>query len=108
MSLSTSLPPDDFPQIGIQTKRRRNGHEKGEADLLMPGWAGLLEDDELTFVLEEVRRLPSLAKRWGFKPTQAVTPEAVRRVAMYGDCENVARNRQVARPWFARRREGVV
>jgi len=104
-SQGTAVPLDDFPQIGIQTKRGRNGHKNGQVELLMPGWAGSLDDDELIYILNEVRRLPSLAKKWGFKTTQRITPESVRRVALYGDADNLAQNRQVARPWFSRRRD---
>lgn len=106
---STSVPPDDFPQIPKETNRGR--HERGKVvgpcqeEMLRPGWAGTLTDDELEFIIMELRRRPGLAKRWGFRPTQGITPEAVRRVAMCGDAANLSLNRQVARPWFGKRRD---
>jgi len=108
-SQGTCLPPDDIPQIQRKTNRRRSEREKAVGacpeEMLHPGWAGVLTDDELEFIIIKLRQRPGLAKKWGFRPTQGITPEAVRRVAMYGDSENVDRNRLVARPWFARRRD---
>jgi len=35
--------------------------------ILIPGWAGSLEPDELTFVIKALKRRPGLRVKWGFK-----------------------------------------
>ena len=35
--------------------------------ILIPGWAGSLEPDELKFVIKALKRRPGLRVKWGFK-----------------------------------------
>jgi len=37
--------------------------------LLEPGWAGELNPDEFTYIKCQLRQLPSLKRRWGFRPS---------------------------------------
>jgi len=37
--------------------------------LLEPGWAGELGRDELAYIKAELKKSPSLKRRWGFRPT---------------------------------------
>ena len=37
--------------------------------LLEPGWAGELGRDELAYIKSELKKSPSLKRRWGFRPT---------------------------------------
>ena len=60
----------------------------GPADhrLLTPGWAGVLGDDELPYLVDQLHRDPKLAYLWGFKRRQRRYGEGpVRRVAMAGN-----------------------
>ena len=69
------------------------------SQLLEPGWAGQLDDDELVYIRAELFRDRKLAARWGFRPGQKTRPdEATRRVAMDGDPDGTAHNRGLARP----------
>ena len=34
--------------------------------ILIPGWAGSLEPDELKFVVKALKRSPGLRTKWGF------------------------------------------
>ena len=34
--------------------------------ILIPGWAGLLDPDELKFVIKALKRRPGLRVKWGF------------------------------------------
>jgi len=94
----------EFPQIAGE----RNGSGPGQEKLLVPGWGGAVSDDDVEYITRALRRRPGLARKWGFRPTQVINPEPVRRVAMDGDPDDVAKNRHLARPWFAKRREGSI
>jgi hypothetical protein len=37
--------------------------------LLQPGWAGELSSLELAYIKSQLKRSPSLKRRWGFKPS---------------------------------------
>jgi hypothetical protein len=37
--------------------------------LLEPGWAGELSPAELAYIKSELKKSPSLRRRWGFRPT---------------------------------------
>jgi hypothetical protein len=53
--------------------------------LLVPGWAGELSPDEFAFVKSELRKSPSLKRRWGFRPTaKRLNENQIRVVAQYG------------------------
>lgn len=69
-----------------------------EGRLLEPGYAGLLDDDELAYIQETLRANLDLAYWWGWRPGQKSRSEAaIRRVAMYGDPEYRATNIKLAR-----------
>jgi len=53
--------------------------------LLEPGWAGELDAAELEYIRSELRKSPSLRRRWGFRPSAKRLPEKrIRYAAMYG------------------------
>ena len=56
-----------------------------EEGLLEPGWAGELDDVELEYIKSELRKSPSLRRRWGFRPSAKRFSESrIRDVAMNG------------------------
>jgi hypothetical protein len=67
--------------------------------LLEPGWAGALDEDELSYILAQLHQDVSLRLWWGMRPSwKRIPEEVVRRVAMDGDPDNQAHNRNLARP----------
>ena len=53
--------------------------------LLVPGWAGDLDPDELTYLKSQLRRSSSLRRRWGFRPSAKRLSEGrIRAVARNG------------------------
>jgi len=53
--------------------------------LLEPGWAGDLDDVELQYIKSELRKSPSLRRRWGFRPSaRRLSDSRIRDVAMNG------------------------
>jgi len=55
--------------------------------LLEPGWAGELDDVELEYIKSELRKSPSLRRKWGFRPSAKRFSESrIRDVAMNGVC----------------------
>lgn len=53
--------------------------------LLQPGWAGYLNPAEMAYIKSELRRSPSLKRRWGFRPTGRRFPEnRIRLGALHG------------------------
>ena len=53
--------------------------------LLEPGWAGELDPDELAYLKSQLRRSPSLRRRWGFRPSAKRLSEGrIRAVARNG------------------------
>jgi hypothetical protein len=53
--------------------------------LLEPGWAGELSRNELTYIKSELKKSPSLKRRWGFRPTAKRFSEShIRDVARNG------------------------
>ena len=55
--------------------------------LLEPGWAGELDDVELEYIKSELRKSPSLRRRWGFRPSaKRLSDSRIRDVAMNGVC----------------------
>jgi len=90
LALPKPTPPRQQPLIAAP---------HGDPRLLAPGWAGYLADDELAFIRSELYRDPARARLWGFRPSQKTcADEAIGRVAMDGDPEGTAHNRQLARP----------
>jgi hypothetical protein len=53
--------------------------------LIEPGWAGELNPDEFAYVKCQLRQLPSLKRRWGFRPSARRFSESrIRAVARNG------------------------
>jgi hypothetical protein len=53
--------------------------------LLEPGWAGQLSLEEFAYVKSELRKSPSLKRRWGFRSTaKRLNENHIRVVAQYG------------------------
>lgn len=53
--------------------------------LLEPGWAGELDPDELAYLKSQLRRSPSLRRRWGFRPSaKRLSEDRIRAVARNG------------------------
>jgi hypothetical protein len=53
--------------------------------LLEPGWAGKLDPDELAYLRSQLRRSPSLRRRWGFCPSaKRISEDRIRVVARNG------------------------
>jgi hypothetical protein len=67
--------------------------------LLIPGWGGHLDDDELDYIVGHLVKDPDLRKWWGMKPSwKRIPEEAVRRLAAEGSEDDQALNRRLARP----------
>ena len=53
--------------------------------LLEPGWAGELSPDEFAYIKLQLRRSPSLKRRWGFRPSaKRLSESRIRTVARIG------------------------
>ena len=92
-----SAPPQ--PKTPPATPRPLIPTPTGDPRLLEPSWGGQLTDEELTFIRAELFRTPALSRRWGFRPGQKTrADEASRRIAVDGDPDATALNRQLARP----------
>ena len=66
--------------------------------LLEPGYWGYLEDEELEFIQNSLQNTPKLSYAWGFQPVQkSRSPDAIRRVAMWGDPQDREFNTKVIR-----------
>lgn len=60
-------------------------HDCYSRSLLEPGWAGELNRIEFAYVKAKLRELPSLKRRWGFRPSaKRLSGARIRQVAMYG------------------------
>ncbi len=78
---------------------------KAKKKLLEPGYWGSLEDEELEFTQKALENNPQLSYAWGFQPVQkSRAPDAIRRVAMWGDPEDREVNTKVIRGSRARSR----
>jgi hypothetical protein len=67
-------------------------------ELLVPGWGGYLDDEELSYIQRKLQADPALAFAWGYRPGQKTRSESsIRRVAMYGDPDCRATNIKLAR-----------
>ena len=53
--------------------------------LLEPGWAGELDPGELAYLKSQLRRSPSLRRRWGFRPSaRRFSEDRIKAVARNG------------------------
>jgi len=56
-----------------------------QENLIEPGWAGELTRNELAYIKSQLKKSPSLKRRWGFRPTARRFSEShIRDVAMNG------------------------
>ncbi len=54
-------------------------------NLLEPGWAGELSRDQLAYIKSQLKKSPSLKRRWGFRPAAKRFSEShIRDVARNG------------------------
>ena len=68
-----------------------------EKRILVPGWAGEPEPEELEFLQQKLARDRRLAIKWGFDPAAPARPEwAIRQVAMWGDPNHRSLNAALA------------
>ena len=66
--------------------------------LVLPGWAGHLDPDELEIVEEELLSDKVLAFRWGFRPSaKRRAEEAIHQVAMHGTPDRGTHNLKLVR-----------
>ena len=60
--------------------------------LIAPGWAGELDAGELAYIRSELKKSPSLKRRWGFKPSaKRFSENRIRTVARDGFSANERR-----------------
>jgi hypothetical protein len=53
--------------------------------LLEPGWAGELNPGEFTYIKSQLKRSPSLRRRWGFRPSaRRLSESRIRDIARNG------------------------
>ncbi len=72
--------------------------KKSKRKLLEPGYWGSLEDEELEIIQNALQKNPKLSFAWGFQPVQkSRAPDAIRRVAMWGDPKDREVNTTVIR-----------
>lgn len=78
-----------MPRTKISSSKKR---------LLVPGWAGEPELDELEFLQDRLTRDRRLAVKWGFDPATNTRPDwAICQVAMWGDPGQWSLNTALAR-----------
>jgi len=71
---------------------------KAKRKLLEPGYWGTLEEEELEFIQSALQNNPKLSFAWGFQPVQkSRAPDAIRKVAMWGDPKDREINTKVIR-----------
>jgi hypothetical protein len=67
--------------------------------LLIPGYAGHLEPEELVYILDHLARDPALAAWWGIpRRWRRIPEEVIKRVALSGSEGDQAKNRRLTRP----------
>jgi hypothetical protein len=72
--------------------------EKLRMRLLEPGWAGELDDDELTYITTHIRDDVFIRRMWGFRQNaKRLATAAIRRVAEFGNPERARDNRKLVR-----------
>jgi hypothetical protein len=77
--------------------------KKARKRLLEPGYWGSLEEEEVEFIQAALQENPDLPYAWGFQPIQKTrSPEAIRRVAMWGDPKNREVNTKLIRGNYLR------
>ncbi len=82
----------------IRDQGRVRLSRKAKRKLLEPGYWGSLEDVELQIIQSALQNNPKLSFAWGFQPVQkSRAPDAIRRVAMWGDPKDREVNTKVIR-----------
>ena len=82
----------------IRNQKRIALSRKTKRKLLEPGYWGSLEDEELEIIQRALENNPKLSFAWGFQPVQkSRAPDAIRRVAMWGDPNDREINTKVIR-----------
>ena len=82
----------------IRNQKRVALSRKTKRKLLEPGYWGYLEDEELEIIQRALENNPKLSFAWGFQPVQkSRAPDAIRRVAMWGDPKDREINTKVIR-----------
>jgi hypothetical protein len=67
--------------------------------LLIPGYVGNPDDEELAYILKHLENDLALRLWWGMPPRWTKVPaQVVRRLAMEGSAEDLGYNRKLARP----------
>jgi hypothetical protein len=83
----------------VQVQASGQGQGQLRWKLLIPGWGGPLDHDELSYITEHLKDDAALRLWWGMKPSwRRIPQEIVKRVAMEGDPDDQAHNRRLARP----------
>ena len=62
--------------------------------MLIPGWSGGLEPDELAYVQERLKALPEIRRLWGFTVSR-ITEAGLLRVAEWGKPGDPSHNRRL-------------
>ena len=62
--------------------------------VLIPGWAGGLEPDEIVFVHRELKNNPAVQKLWGFTVNR-ITKAGILRVSEWGKPSDASHNRRL-------------
>ena len=56
-----------------------------KTNLLVPGWPGELDPNELAHIKSQLMKSPRLRKRWGFRPSaKRISEKRIREVARNG------------------------
>ena len=66
-------------------------------ELLEPGNAGAIGDDQANYIRRHLKRSLTLAKWWGFSKKPRRATNAIRRVAEYGDPDDISLNRELVK-----------
>ncbi len=90
--------------VSVQPKAQKNERpwEKYLSDpdgkLLIPGWAGSLDSDEVSYIQEKLKADAMLSYWWGFRPGQRTrSVSAIERVAWAGSPEVRSENVKLTR-----------
>ena len=87
-----------MPKAAGQAKTKVTLSRKAKRRILQPGYWGQLEDAELEFIRSKLENNQDLSVAWGFRPVQkSRSPDAIRRVAMWGDPEDPTVNSRLVR-----------
>ena len=66
-------------------------------ELLEPGNAGAIDDDQANYIRRHLKRSLTLAKWWGFSKKPRRATHAIMRVALDGDPDDVSVNQRLVK-----------